>query len=792
MDQVGPLSRRDGATSVAPIGDPKGLAVIKASLRRLHVLGIAASATALLSVSPAIPATGSEFVAEADSYTTALHPNENRGESSELKADADPARTIYLRFNVSGIDTASTVALKVWVERRNRHGLQVHSVSEPWDEQEITLENAPAIGPVAAATGAISAGEWAIADVTALVRANGNVSLALTTASESSISVASREADPSQSPRLVVTNPAPEPPPLSPFTVTRDGSAYRADSPRGAAFSGSLKSVVESAAWELSRNGGGAVRFGAGTFDLGLDALRFEGLSGVTFEGAGMDVTEIRNSTNLAADTEIFSFLRGDQIVIRDLTVVARGEQRPTSDAIDLDAVSNSLVERVRVGASRGRGIVVDGKDVAADGTPLAARNNVIRDCVVGAVPADGIQLLAAANNRVERCTITGAGRHGISIIKASAQAGQANKQSVENVVSGNLIQSAGDDGISLISGNQNQLLANIVQNSSTLTQSSDGIKLSAADSTPCNDNIVTGNEASDTRTAKLQRYGLNISSALCARTIVGANVFSGNRVGPIQNFGTDTIFSAPTDTEPPSVPGDVFATAADAKRVDIIWSEATDSVAVAGYTIYRDGAPIATAPASARTYADTSVAGATTYSYTVDAFDEVGNHSAESAAASVTTPPGATVSTFAAVADTYVTAAAPTTPHGSAAELRTDVDPATRSFVRFDVSGIAGVPSRVTLRIYANTNSSAGYEVRPVTGAWDEQLTLDGAPAAGDPVGASGAFVGGAYTELDVTSAVTGNGVFDFALVGLSATAVSYASRETSTPPKLVVEHSG
>jgi hypothetical protein len=51
--------------------------------------------------------------------------------------------------------------------------------------------------------------------------------------------------------------------------------------------------------------------------------------------------------------------------------------------------------------------------------------------------------------------------------------------------------------------------------------------------------------------------------------------------------------------------------------------------------------------------------------------------------------------------------------------------------------------------------------------------------------------FVGGRYTDVDVTAAVAGNGVYDFALVGLDTTAVAYASRETATPPQLVVEWS-
>jgi hypothetical protein len=181
---------------------------------------------ALLSVSPAAPAVVStEFIAEADTYVTSLHPSSNRGNEPELKADADPQRTIYLRFNVSGVTEESSVALKLWVEKKTRRGMDVRSVSEPWNELEITFENAPAPGPVGAVTGALPREDWIIVDVSPLVRTNGVVSLALTTANENSIKAASREAGDLHAPRLIVTNP------LSPFTVRQEGTTFVASSP---------------------------------------------------------------------------------------------------------------------------------------------------------------------------------------------------------------------------------------------------------------------------------------------------------------------------------------------------------------------------------------------------------------------------------------------------------------------------------------------------------------------------------------------------------------------------------
>src|SRR5207244_1118928 len=80
--------------------------------------------------------------------------------------------------------------------------------------------------------------------------------------------------------------------------------------------------------------------------------------------------------------------------------------------------------------------------------------------------------------------------------------------------------------------------------------------------------------------------------------------------------------------------------TAPTSTQVNLSWSASNDNVGVTGYTVYRGGAQVATVGGSTLSYSDTSVAAGTTYSYTVDAFDAAGNHSPQSTAASVTTPP--------------------------------------------------------------------------------------------------------------------------------------------------------
>jgi N-acetylglucosamine-6-sulfatase len=97
--------------------------------------------------------------------------------------------------------------------------------------------------------------------------------------------------------------------------------------------------------------------------------------------------------------------------------------------------------------------------------------------------------------------------------------------------------------------------------------------------------------------------------------------------------------FTFPYDALAPSQPTALSGTAPSSTEVDLTWSPSTDNVAVTGYTIYRDGATLATVDGTTLSYADATVEPGTTYTYTVDAFDAAGNHSVVSDPFVITTP---------------------------------------------------------------------------------------------------------------------------------------------------------
>ncbi len=166
----------------------------------------------------------------------------------------------------------------------------------------------------------------------------------------------------------------------------------------------------------------------------------------------------------------------------------------------------------------------------------------------------------------------------------------------------------------------------------------------------------------------------------------------------------------------------------------------------------------------------------------------------ATTALASPTSSTSATTR-FLPSADAYTDISNPTVNTGSLTQLRIDNSPVVNGYLRFDVQGLSGSVTKATLRVYANSSSSAGYQVYQVPDAsWSEiTLTYNNAPPFGNQAGSMGAFSGGAWTTADVTSMISGNGTFSFALTDKNNTAISFVSREGgANAPQLEITVNG
>jgi len=86
---------------------------------------------------------------------------------------------------------------------------------------------------------------------------------------------------------------------------------------------------------------------------------------------------------------------------------------------------------------------------------------------------------------------------------------------------------------------------------------------------------------------------------------------------------------STSSDSQAPTVPGNLRTSLITANSVALAWNASTDNNAVASYVIYRNGTQVGTSKTAS--YSDTSVAPNTSYTYTVAARDAANNTSAQS-----------------------------------------------------------------------------------------------------------------------------------------------------------------
>jgi len=164
----------------------------------------------------------------------------------------------------------------------------------------------------------------------------------------------------------------------------------------------------------------------------------------------------------------------------------------------------------------------------------------------------------------------------------------------------------------------------------------------------------------------------------------------------------------------------------------------------------------------------------------------------ASAAATTITT-------TLTPVADTYVQDSTPSTNYGTSTQLGVDNSPVRRSFLRFTVSGLTEPVTSAKLRIRTisgNGRSRNGGTFKKMTNTswsetsttWNNQPVIDGAT-----LGSIGAVVKNTWYEINVTSAVTGNGTFSFGATSSSSDGAHYDSRESGADaPQLVITTGG
>lgn len=161
-------------------------------------------------------------------------------------------------------------------------------------------------------------------------------------------------------------------------------------------------------------------------------------------------------------------------------------------------------------------------------------------------------------------------------------------------------------------------------------------------------------------------------------------------------------------------------------------------------------------------------------------------------AATSATSATSETV-TLTATADSYVSSGSTGSNYGTASVLGVDARPTEISYLKFDLGTYAGrTITEATLQLRATSSGSSGTQnVKLVSdGSWTETgITYDNKPALGTAVGKLGPT--SSNTSYNVTLTASSLPTDQFLSLGLDSSSndgVDLGSRETTTPPKLVL----
>ncbi|MGA7538937.1 MAG: hypothetical protein WBW93_09225 [Steroidobacteraceae bacterium] len=141
-------------------------------------------------------------------------------------------------------------------------------------------------------------------------------------------------------------------------------------------------------------------------------------------------------------------------------------------------------------------------------------------------------------------------------------------------------------------------------------------------------------------------QIGTSSTTSYTDGTTTGTTTYS-YTVAAYDSLGSVSAQSSPLsvttpDTIAPSVPTGLAGTAVSSSQINLSWNASTDTggSGLAGYYVYRNGSELTTT--TTNSYQNTGLAGSTTYSYAVAAYDHAGNVSAKTSSINVTTPSGA------------------------------------------------------------------------------------------------------------------------------------------------------
>jgi PKD repeat protein len=142
--------------------------------------------------------------------------------------------------------------------------------------------------------------------------------------------------------------------------------------------------------------------------------------------------------------------------------------------------------------------------------------------------------------------------------------------------------------------------------------------------------------------------------------------------------------------------------------------------------------------------------------------------------------------------ADAYFNTSSPTKNYATATvlKLHNPTSAEYRPIVKFTLSGFSGPPASVKLRLFVVDGSVDCGSWFKVDNGWTETGVIwNNKPVvSGSPAGIAGACTTGTWVDVDVTSAITGNGTYSFEATSTSTNTAEFSSREGTNPPQVVI----
>lgn len=148
---------------------------------------------------------------------------------------------------------------------------------------------------------------------------------------------------------------------------------------------------------------------------------------------------------------------------------------------------------------------------------------------------------------------------------------------------------------------------------------------------------------------------------------------------------------------------------------------------------------------------------------------------------------------TFRPEADTFVDSLNPDAGYGRDHGMWVDADPDRRSFMRFWPAGLAGrtvTGVRLHLNSLDPSDHGGALHLSPSMTWGQDAVSWNARPSLGDPLGvAFGAVSGSGSYSVSLPASLATGGAFTLGMRGVSTNGVRWATSDSSTPPRLVVD---